>query len=236
MCNRAMTQTTYTFETQLTTCVRLPSWLLLPAAYAQQPDPWPLILFLHGSGERGSDLTSVTQRGLPKAVQHRPAFPFVVLAPQCPARTIWSVHLDALHALLWAVVGSFNIDPQRITVTGLSMGGSGAWHLAVTYPESFAALVPVCGGDYWCIGGPEQVERLRQLPVWAFHGAQDTVIPSTAAQRLVTAVQTVGGHARLTQYPDVGHNCWHQAYATDELYTWLLHQRRRDPAQAPNTD
>jgi predicted peptidase len=221
------------FETRLAKYVRLPYWLFLPRDDDQQHQPWPLILFLHGSGERGDDLSLVLQRGLPKEVQQRSDFPFVVLAPQCPARTIWSVHLDALHALLNSVITSYRIDPQQITITGLSMGGSGAWHMAATYPDVFAALVPICGDDYWCIGGPEQLTALQHLPIWAFHGAQDTVIPVTASERLVGAVQAIGGTACLTTYADVGHNCWNQAYATDELYTWLLQQRRGVQRQFP---
>ena len=191
-----------------------------PAAYDADPEKkWPLLLFLHGSGERGSDLEIVKKNGPPRLIAEGRDLPFVVVSPQCPKGEWWNSF--ELNALLDQVCAENRIDPGRIYVTGLSMGGFGAWRLALRYPERIAAIVPICGG-----GDPLDAARLRALPVWAFHGAKDPAVDPGLSRAMVAAVVAAGGKARLTLYPDAGHDSWTQAYAEPELFPWLLAQHR----------
>jgi predicted peptidase len=203
--------------------VNMPYLLAMPDSSV--PSPWPLILFLHGSGERGTDFTDIVKRGLPKELVNGRKIPFLVVAPQCPPKSTWSVHLDALMAFIEDLQSRYTIDSARIFITGMSMGGTGTWHLACTFPDRFAAIVPVCGDSTWYVGDPIEIIDIRHLPVWVFHGEQDGVIPVNVSQTLVNALQKCGGNVRFTVYPDVGHNCWNQVYATSELYSWLSSQR-----------
>lgn len=196
-----------------------PYWHFLPATYNQNPQSWPLILFLHGAGERGTALHLVTRHGPPNIVQHKPDFPFIVIAPQCPTSETWS----AKHLLqfLDTVTPEYHIDTDRIYLTGISMGGGGAWSLASLSPERFAALVPICG-----YGNPSIATRLRNLPTWVFHGARDQVVPLESSAQLVQALQKAGGNVIFTVYPDADHaGAWIRAYNDDQLYTWLLQHR-----------
>lgn len=225
-----MSQTSHVLDQQLTKPVRLNYLLHVPAAAkADAGRKWPLILFLHGSGERGGDVNRVRAHGLPKQIETQPDFPFIVVSPQCPANTHWGYHFDALIALLDDITASYPVDDERVYLTGLSMGGAGAWNLAAFYPERFAALAPVCGSNAWIVGDPAQVCALKDTPTWAFHGALDTVVPLLASAVLVSALRECGGDVRFTVYEDVGHNSWDRAYATPELYDWLLSHRRRLP-------
>lgn len=211
------------FEATLSKRVSLRYLLYLPQDAHAAGRKLPLILFLHGSDERGDNLALVKRKALPRIAAQK-NLPFVVVSPQCPDGTVWPVHFDALVGLLEDVSARYPIDTGRIYLTGISMGGSGVWHLAMTYPDKFAALVPVCADQEWYIGEPQQLERISHIPVWAFHGAQDDVIPAETSEQLVDAFREAGGEARLTVYEDLGHNCWNRAYAEDELYAWLLEQ------------
>lgn len=192
--------------------------LYLPEDYDQQ-EAWPLVLFLHGAGERGDDLEKVKIHGPPMLVAQGRQFPFILVSPQCPKDRWWqSVELSAL---LDDVVRSHKVDPDRIYVTGLSMGGFGTWSLAFYSPERFAAIAPICGG-----GEPYWADRLAPLPTWAFHGARDNVIPLRRSEEMVEAMRRKGGRPKLTVYPDAAHNSWTPAYDDPELYDWLLAQRR----------
>lgn len=185
----------------------------------------PLILFLHGAGERGADLEKVKAHGLPNVLETRgplpePAF---VVAPQCSAKSWWTLELEALETLLDDVCTQHAIDPARIYLTGLSMGGYGAWHLALKNPARFAALAPVCGG-----GIPPLAHKLKTLPIWAFHGADDAVVPRSASEDMIAAITRAGGKPQFTLYPGVGHDSWTRTYENPELYYWLFAQRRAD--------
>ena len=186
----------------------------------------PLVLFLHGAGERGNDLSLVKTHGLPRLIAEGKNFPFIVVAPQCPTEEWWSV--DTLNALLDHITTTRSIDEEKIYLTGLSMGGYGTWALADAYPERFAAIAPVCGPFVWI-----RPERFKNIPCWCFHGALDTVIPLEDSVRLVQIVRNAGGSARLTIYPDAGHDAWTQAYENPELYRWLLRQRRNPCKEKP---
>ncbi len=201
---------------------RLRYLLFLPQGYEHSPgEKWPLILFLHGAGERGDDLGLVKLHGIAKIVEQQPDFPFVAVSPQCPDGTLWWDHHLMLKAILDQIVERYAIDTRRIYLTGMSMGGYGAWSLAMTYPRQFAALAPICGG-----GMPGMVFVLQDIPVWAFHGEQDPVIKPQEGQRMVDALRACGGNARFTVYPGVGHDSWTQTYENPELYQWFLRHQR----------
>ena len=186
---------------------------------ADRSRKWPLLLFLHGAGERGSDLELVKLHGPPKLIEAGRKFPFVVISPQCPLDSRWMP--AALEALIDSIQPRYRIDAARIYVTGLSMGGHATWELAVRHPERYAAVIPVCG-----VGDPSRAHRLRDLPLWAFHGALDDVVPLSGSQHMIDAIKAAGGNPRFTIYPQAGHDSWTETYANDEIYSWLLQQRR----------
>jgi len=188
----------------------------------ERKQKFPLLIFLHGSGERGADLSKVKVWGPPSFVEQRPDFPFIVISPQCPEGQWWNV--EVLDALLSKLLKKYRIDPDRVYLTGLSMGGFGTWNWACTYPERFAAIAPVCGG-----GEPLLADNMVNVPVWAFHGADDQVVPVFATTSMTTALQQAGGNAKITIYPGVGHDSWRQAYADENLYQWLLSNSRHKP-------
>jgi predicted peptidase len=196
--------------------------VFLPSGEGEVEKRWPLILFLHGAGERGDSLDLVAVHGPPRLVRDREDFPFIVVSPQLPRRQKWSP--ERLAAFLDGVVARYPVDMDRIYLTGLSMGGDGTWAVAAEYPERFAAIVPISGA-----GDPRSVCALKDLPVWAFHGASDAVIPARRSRRMVEALQACGGNVRLTVYPDVAHDAWTRTYDDPALYAWLLRQRRQRP-------
>ena len=195
--------------------------LYLPGDYDKSPQRWPLVLFLHGAGERGQRLDLVKKHGPPKLVDRGRQFPFILVSPQCPAASWWTKETAALLALLNEVASRYRVDPNRVYVTGLSMGGMGTWALAAADPNRFAAIVPICGG-----GEPKTAGRIKRLPVWAFHGAKDRTVPLKATRDMIDALEKAGAKPRLTVYPEAGHDSWTATYSNEELYTWLLSQRR----------
>ncbi|CAN5789996.1 hypothetical protein BH10CHL1_BH10CHL1_11550 [soil metagenome] len=215
------------FEIQATKTLHLDYLLHLPTTYGQDPNQrWPLILFLHGYGESGEDVNAVRKHGLPPIVAQQPDFPFIVVAPQCPWHTWWPELADNLDQLLDHTIETYRVDAKRVYLTGLSMGGYGTWYLGSTRPQRFAAVAPICGGGYWFHGFPQQVCALKDTPVWAFHGAKDPVVPLAASEQLVETLNTCGGDARLTIYPEATHDSWTATYANPELYTWFLAHER----------
>jgi predicted peptidase len=218
-----MTQIPQHFEAQITQTVRLDYLLYLPADYGNDPmQRWPLILFLHGSGGRGSDLDLVRRDGgIAHHSENGHDLPFIVVSPQCPADSHWTLHLDALNALLNDVAAHYGVDENRVYLTGMSLGGAGAWMLAGVYPERFAAVAPISARIV-----PLPLSRLRNLPIWAFHGEADDVIPVSEAQRTVDALKAIGGNVKLTIYPGVGHDLWAQVYNNPDLYAWFLSHKR----------
>jgi predicted peptidase len=205
---------------------------------------WPVILFLHGSGERGSDGLKPTQVGLGTAIRFDPVVvPAIVVFPQVPDDSRWiGTPADAAMAALDRSIGEFHGDRDRTYLTGLSMGGYGAVHLALANPNRFAALVIVCGG---LLPHPTTTavrrsplippdtdpyvfvaEKLRTMPVWLFHGAADPVIPADESRRLNDELKKAGGDVRYTEYPETGHNAWDRTYGEAELWKWLFAQRR----------
>ncbi len=209
-------QQTATLDKQVP--VRMNYLVYLPQEYDQQ-ESWPLVLFLHGAGERGDNLDLVKRHGPPKLIEAGQHFPFLVVSPQCPKNRWWESY--ELVALLDEVVEKYNVDEDRVYLTGLSMGGFGSWSLAAYRPERFAAVAPICGG-----GEPFLTRFLRDLPVWVFHGAKDFVIPIDRSQEMVDALKKRKGNVKFTIYPDAGHDAWTETYDNPEFFEWMLEQKR----------
>lgn len=217
-----MTQRARRFEGQITKSVELDYLLYLPdGCDANDGVKWPLILFLHGAGERGTDINLVKKHGVAKIVEDKRDFPFIVVSPQCSDSTYWDEETDSLIGLIEEIQGKYPIDEKRIYLTGLSMGGYGTWALAIHRPDLFAAAAPICGG-----GRKSLVHRMKDVPTWAFHGEQDDVVPISESQDMVEALRTAGGDVRFTVYPDADHDSWTKTYENPELYTWLLSHRK----------
>jgi predicted peptidase len=210
-----------TFEKQVP--VRFDYLLFLPQDYGKDSaKKWPLIVFLHGSGERGTDVNLVKKHGPPKIVENKPDFPFVVVSPQCPPVKSWNPF--ELNALLDDVLAKYHIDKDRVYLTGLSMGGFGTWAWAMQSADRFAAIAPICGG-----GDPTMVRRLRDMPIWVFHGGADPTVPVERSRTLVEGLKEAGNtKVKYTEYPGVGHDSWTKSYDNPELYDWFLSHKRSD--------
>ncbi|MDM4014811.1 prolyl oligopeptidase family serine peptidase [Roseiconus lacunae] len=200
--------------------VQLHYLLSLPEGYSDSGDPMPLLLFLHGAGERGSKLEQVKKHGPPKLIEAGQKLPFIVVSPQCGSGKIWQPH--QLTALLDDVVKKYNVDENRIYVTGLSMGGFGTWALAAYTPERFAAVAPICGGSE-----AFRAKALKGLPIWVFHGAKDSVVPLSRSETMVEALRKVGNEPKFTVYPEALHDSWTETYNNPELYEWFLSHKKR---------
>ena len=179
---------------------------------------YPLLLFLHGRGEQGSDLDRVQIHGPFKKTAEL-QLPLIIVAPQSPRDEWWDV--DALSALVDHLLETLPVDTSRVYLTGLSMGGQGTWNLAIRRPEVFAAIAPICG-----YSAPSKAERLRDLPTWIFHGAKDDVIRLRESTNMADALFQVGNDARLTVYPEAGHDSWTKTYNNPQLYEWMLRQHK----------
>jgi predicted peptidase len=204
----------------------------------------PVILSLHGSGERGTDGTLQTMIGLGPVVKGRDGeFPAIVVFPQAPPDSVWAgAPGTAAMRMLDATIAELRADPDRVYLTGISMGGYGTWQLALDHPDRFAALVPVCGGIRPLPAAPTIAVRaakaeagdpyayaaakLARIPTWVFHGAADRSVPVAESRSMVAALRAAGGDVRYTEYERVGHNSWESAYGEPELWRWLWAQRR----------
>lgn len=208
-----------TFQTELVRKVQLNYLLYLPPGYEKEKDKkWPLMLFLHGAGESGSNLNNVKKHGPPKLAEKKD-FPFILVSPQAP-KFGWDV--EALNALLDEIVKDYRVDTKRVYLTGLSMGGYGSWALAGQYPERFAAVAPICGG-----GNRIWARNLAKIPIWVFHGAKDSVVPLKESQQMVDAVKARGGNVQFTVYPNANHDSWTETYDNPRLFEWFLEQKRK---------
>lgn len=206
------------FVAKKTKGAKLGYLLYLPEDYDGQKS-MPLMLFLHGSGERGvGNLPLVKKHGPPKIVAEK-SLPFVVVSPQCPTDQRWDAAV--LTELLDDIIAKYRIDESRIYLTGLSMGGSGTWSLAASDPTRFAAIAPICGR-----GDLESSEKLTGLPTWIFCGAKDREQTVQNAKEMAVAIKGAGGTAKLTIYPDLPHDCWTVTYDNPEFYTWLLSKKK----------
>jgi predicted peptidase len=202
--------------------IKIDYLLFQPKSYSDKGKPVPLIVFLHGSGESGSDLEKVKKWGPPAIAEANPDFPFMVVSPQAAEPNGWNITL--LKGMIDDVLARYNVDRSRVYLTGLSMGGYGAWELGMRYPEYFAAIAPICGG-----GNPRNVGNLKNVPTWVFHGAKDQAVPEIASAMLVDALKAAGGNVKYTVLPEGGHvDSWVYAYdAKSGLFDWFLQQRKQ---------
>src|SRR5579863_6353821 len=205
--------------------------------------PWPIILFLHGRGERGAEGMWQTQIGLPEALRDHPErWPFIIVMPQCPQAHYWTdpVMLDMAMAALEQEVAEFHTDAARTYLTGLSLGGYGAWELARQFPHRWAAIAIAAGGPFWSYA-PERWQQaatlpgeyaraLGRTPIWMFHGSEDNVVPERESELMFNAFKSAGGNVRLWIYQGLHHDSWARAYNEPDLPRWLLsHHLGADP-------
>jgi predicted peptidase len=221
-------QTAEVLDKEIHKTIQLKYLLFLPKGYdPHSSQRWPMILFLHGIGERGQDPWKVKAYGPPKVAEQWADFPFIVVSPQCPTGAWWSN--DELNTLLDEVLAKQKADVDRIYLTGLSMGGFGAWSLALASPERFAAVAPICGGGTWQLARAIDEKRaaaLRSLPFWVFHGDKDTSIPLRESEHMVSGLREFGCDVKFTVYPGAGHDSWTETYNNPELYKWFLQHSR----------
>jgi predicted peptidase len=220
---KAGQQSAQTFDKKITKTVDCNYLLYLPADYDKDKKNRPLIMFLHGAGDRGKNINRVKNQGPPRMIAEGKGFDFIIVSPQCPNDLWWPEQTDVLINLLDEIENKYRVDTDRVYLTGLSMGGFGTWTLAEKYPNRFAAIAPICGGS-------EQYAayRLKNVPVWAFHGAKDPSVPLIRSQEMVDAVKKAGGDAKLTVYPEARHDSWTETYNNPELYQWFLSHRISD--------
>lgn len=192
--------------------------LYLPDNY-NNTEKFPLVLFLHGSGERGDDIEKVKTHGPPKLISQGKKFSFILVSPQCPENKRWDP--EQLSMLLDEIEKNYKIDKNRIYITGLSMGGYGAWKIAQTFPDRFAAIIPVCGGGDFlnaCV--------IKHLPIWVFHGSLDKVVSIQESERMVNTLKRCDGNVKFTVYPEAKHDSWTETYNNPAVYEWMLNQKK----------
>ena len=187
----------------------------------REGERYPLVVFLHGAGERGDDLDVACRHGYMKHVREDGAeYPFIYIAPQCPASKYWGCYTESLLAFLDEICDTLPVDRDRVYLTGLSMGGTGTWMLAMAAPDRFAAIAPICGSGICWNGG-----ILADIPILVYHGDCDETVPIHESVSMIKGVNKRGGHAELRILYGVEHNAWDVAYSGDELYTWMLSHR-----------
>lgn len=201
-------------------CLSLPYIQYTPASKAPA-EGYPLVIFLHGAGERGEDLDLVSLHGWPRYAREGEEYPFLLVAPQLPEGKHWCGQVNTLNGFLDALLETLPVNPKQVYVTGLSDGGTGTWLWAENDASRFAAVIPVCGaGIRWA------TYELIGLPLWAFHGEEDMSIRCEESVRLVERLRLMGCEPRITTYPGVGHDCWTHAYTDPALIEWMLAQKR----------
>jgi predicted peptidase len=209
--------------------------LFLPKGYNPgATNHWPLIVFLHGIGENGTNVWKTTVHGPAQYIGKHPDFPFILVSPQCAVGHKWSD--ETVLGILDQVAAKYAVDTNRIYLTGLSLGGYGTWSLATFYPERFAAAAPVCGGEGMVgviVAAKLKIAKkqaLESLPIWAFHCSGDPLVPVAESERMVKAVKDMGcKEVKLTIYPKAKHDAWTETYDNPELYQWFLAHRREQP-------
>ena len=208
-----------TFESTYTVSAEMDYLLYVPASYKENANKeYPLMMFLHGAGERGDEINLVKVHGPPKLAE-KDNWEFIVISPQCKSSDYWNSegNLQMLSRLITMVEENYRVDESRIYLTGLSMGGYGSWALAAKEPDRFAAVAPICGG-----GDPSMAEKYKNTPVWVFHGAKDSVVPIVRSEEMVDAIKEYNPDIKFTIYLEAGHDSWTETYNNEELYSWFL--------------
>src|SRR5688572_3517557 len=222
-----------------------PYQVYVPSAYSSSSQRWPVMLFLHGAGERGADGLLQTAVGLPNAIRRDPSrYPAIIIIPQAPPDSTWlGTPADFAIAALDQTLAEFRTDADRVYLTGLSLGGNGTWNLAYKYPDRFAAIAPVCGfvTPFRRLQGSRSIvpndtgaamfaalaKRLGRLPTWIIHGEVDPVVPVAESQRAAEAMKAAGGDVRYTEIIGGGHDVWDLTYASPQFREWLFAQKRK---------
>lgn len=210
------------YTADVTIKIHYPYLLSLPEGYAADPGKkWPLIVFLHGAGERGDNLELLKKHGPPKLIEAGQKFPAVIVSPQVALHNIWNPH--GVKALTDEIMHKYRIDADRVYLTGISMGGFGTWETAMEYPEMWAAIMPICGG-----AGVRFVmaERIKSLPTWIFHGAKDPVVDPAFSKRMNDVLTKLGAPVKFTLYPEAQHDSWTVTYDNPDVWKWLFEQKR----------
>jgi predicted peptidase len=212
------------FDKDIILHIHLNYLLHLPQDYSKENNKkWPLILFLHGAGEIGDNIEMLRVQALPRVIEAKEDFPFVVVSPQCPTDSSWHSEFTSLDELLQYTLESYNIDENRIYLTGLSMGGYAAWDYAVVHPHKFAAIIPICGGTSY----PDYLYHIKDVPIWAFHGAKDDIVPIEESEIAVESLRSFDGNIKFTIYPEAGHDAWTETYNNPKVFEWLLEQSKK---------
>ena len=213
-------QHVYGFEKEITRTVNGQYLLYLPKNY----DPtrrWPLLMYLHGGMGRGDDVEKMGWYPVVKMCYSNDSLPFIVLSPQCPAGETWTDH-ELLNTLLDEIVSEYAVDTTRIYLAGYSMGGQGVWFLAYMHPERFAAIAPMSG-----VGNKFWASRLKNIPIWVFHGGEDRLIPVAEAHEMIEAIRAEGGNIRYSIVPQRGHSP-PSILEHEELFDWFLEHERHE--------
>ncbi|MBQ8005832.1 MAG: prolyl oligopeptidase family serine peptidase [Clostridia bacterium] len=200
-------------------------YVFLPKDYSYEKK-YPMVVFLHGAGERGDgkdQLDKIKNHALPRYASEGKEYPAILLCPQCPRRIVWNNVVFELKALIDKVAAEYNADMSRISITGISMGGFGTWEMGLTFPNFFSAIAPVCGG-----GLSWRCENLKGMPIWAFHGDADNIVPPKNSLEMVDSVNAKGGNAKLTIFHGVGHDSWVNAYEETNVFEWLISNVREN--------
>ena len=207
------------FSSKITEPVDLNYYLYFPDNYEYSHLEFPLVLFLHGAGERGSELDSVQKHGIPKMINEGQEFPFITLAPQCPDSNWWSepIYVETLILLVEETIETYRVDDNHVYATGLSMGGYGTLSVAIKRPDLFSAIAPICGGT-----DAKDIKRLKNVPIWLFHGELDKAVSVENSLLVYEILKPINPNVKITVYENVGHNSWDVTYNNKELYEWML--------------
>ena len=194
----------------------------------REGNKYPIIIFLHGAGSRGENIDLLLDNPYFKLTEEHQEFPYITIAPQCFTDS-WFDLFETLERFVHQILEEQFTDPERIYLMGASMGGYATWQLAMSLPECFAAIVPICGGGmYW------NAARLINVPVWAFHGAKDPIVFADESRKMVDAVCAVGGNAKLTIYPENAHDAWSDTYRSAKVFQWLLTKKNENKKNTSN--
>lgn len=216
-------QTNYSAGKDKTTI--FPYFITTPCDFDREKESLPMIIFLHGAGERGNNIEQVKMHGIPKIFGNNENYHglrTITLSPQCPTDKVWNHLAFELKELIDFISNEYNADRSRISLTGLSMGGFGTWEMGLTFPGYFSALAPICGG-----GQSWRASVLCDMPICTFHGDSDSVVPIVYTREMIRVIENAGGKPSFTVYEGVDHDSWTRAYETTDLIEWLIAQKTK---------